>query len=415
MKRNDWITILIFIFLFIFIRAVYYGNVFRFIYDQVASSTVVLELWQNQDVSLIGPPMSLTIGNRQIFFGGVSYYIQMAFLLMGRWDPFWSTYIFMIFSSAMILPLYVGVKKLINRNAAITMTIVYSLLPFYIEGTTQLWNPYFQLALLPGFILLMAFFNKKQSPLLALSLGVYIGILFQLHYQFLIVMVGLAVYYFLVKKISWKLSLFAAVGIIIGFGNMILFELRNDFYTIRTLIIFFQQSEKIASHPQADYYFMSILFFGLLVVLYYARKYISFKINTILFIILALLAIEYTIISGHNKNYPKDWYYENDKQVFQIIQDNYLNSDIRDFNIFQFYAATGDTQKYYMKLNNIDINYNDYYNNEYLYVVYNKDLNYMKDAAYEINTFTPHHLINIWNINSEYNLYLLKRDILNSS
>ncbi|MDA1317346.1 MAG: hypothetical protein O3B87_04995, partial [bacterium] len=72
---------------------------FKFVYDQVASSTVVLELWQNKDISLIGPPMSLTISSRQVFFGGVSYYLQMAFLLIGRWDPFWSTYAFMIFSS----------------------------------------------------------------------------------------------------------------------------------------------------------------------------------------------------------------------------------------------------------------------------------------------------------------------------
>jgi len=401
--------------LFITVRSLYYHNVFKFIYDQVASSTVVLDLWKNKDISLIGPPMSLTINNRQIFFGGISYYIQMVFLLIGRWDPFWSTYAFMIFSSVMIVPLYLGVKKLINRNAAVFMTIVYTLLPFYIEGTTQLWNPYFQLAMIPGFIMLMAYFEKRQSPLLAFSLGVYIGILFQLHYQFLIVMFGLAVYYLLVKKISWKWSLSVIGGFILGFGNMLLFELRNDFYTIRTITIFFQQTDKITDHPQSDYYLMSILFFGILIVLYYLRKYISLKINVLLFIILALFAIVHTIITGHEKNYPQNWYYENDRKVFEIIQDNYEHKNIRNFNVFEFYSATAATQKYYMKLNNIDINYDDYYNNEYLYIVYKNDISYIDDVAYEVNTFSPSTLINTWKINDKYSLYLLHRDISNET
>ena len=160
---KDTIIILSFISLFILTRSVYYSSLFRFIYDQIASSTVVYDLWQNKEISLLGPPMSLMIENRQIFFGGISYYIQMIFLLIGRWDPFWSTYVFMLFSSLMVAPLYVGVKKLINKNAAIFMLTVYSLMPFYIEGTTHLWNPYFQLSLMPLFIYLIALFQEKKE------------------------------------------------------------------------------------------------------------------------------------------------------------------------------------------------------------------------------------------------------------
>ena len=217
------------------------------------------------------------------------------------------------------------------------------------------------------------------------------------------------VYYLFVKKISWNLSVGAFVGFMVGFGNMLLFELRNDFYTLRTLAIFFHQSEKIVSHPQADYYFMSILFFGILIFLNYLSKRITIKINIILFIILTFFSINHTVITAHEKNYPLNWYYEDDQKVFQIIHNNYEKNNILNFNVFQFYAATGDTQKYYMKLNNIDINYNDYYHNEYLYVVYKKDMNYMKDAAYEVNTFTPHELVDSWEINDHYSLYLLKR------
>ena len=409
---KDTIIIFGFISLFILTRTVYYSNLFRFIYDQIASSTIVLELWQNKELSLLGPPMSLMIENRQVFFGGISYYIQMVFLLIGRWDPYWSTYAFMIFSSFMVIPLYFGVKKLINKNAAIFMLIIYSLMPFYIEGTTHLWNPYFQLALMPIFIYLIALFQEKKNYTLFLIISIYAGILFQLHYQFIIILIGLLIYYFVIRRLNKWYALTGVIGLSIGVGNLIIFELRNNFYLFQTIILFLQNHQKIVSQPMSDYYLMSILFLSIIPILWYTKKYISLRINIITFIILFGFAYHFAVVTAPDRNFPKNWYYRDDRKIFQIIKSNYESEGIQNFNVFEFYSATAATQKYYLKLNNIQINYNDYYNNPYLYVVYKSDEDFTIDPAYEINSFRPHEIVDTWQINNLYTLYLLKRVVV---
>jgi hypothetical protein len=407
LNKADLLYILVFIILFIAIRTLYYFNFFQFIYDQVASSTVALEIWKSKKLMLIGPPASFTVGNRLIFFGGAGYYIQLIFLLIGRFDPFWSTYAFMVTSAFMIPFLYSGTKSLINRQAAIVMCLIYSLLPFFIEATVTLWNPYFLIMLLPLFLFLIARFNKKQNKLLSLLIGIFLGILFQLHYHFITVIIGLLIYYFSYKKLPVIYLLIAFVGFCLGFSNMILFELRHQWYTLKTLTLFFTHPNEV-SHHIADYYFTGAIFFGIVGILYILRKKLTNVVNIILFALLMCVALYHVTIKARVPHYPPNWYYKDDLKAYSIIKENYYSKNIRDFNVFEFYSAVAATQKYYMKRDDLVINYDDYRHNKYLYVIF-KDDTYMKDAAYEVNEFRPSVVIQTWKINPYYNLYLLQR------
>lgn len=53
-----------------------------------------------------------------------------------------------------------------------------------------------------------------------------------------------------------------------------------------------------------------------------------------------------------------------------------------------------------MKRDGLNINFNDYYNNKYLFVVY-KDDTYMSDLAYEVNSFKPNKELKRWKINEK--------------
>lgn len=403
---GEFFAVIFFIILFIAIRTLYYKNLFVFIFDQVSSSTSALELWRTKSISLIGPPMSLTVENRQIFFGGISYYIQMVFLLIGRFDPFWSTYAFMIFSGLMIVPLYYGVKKLINKNAAVVMMILYVLLPFFIESTFTFWNPYFMFSFLPFLIYLMGLFKNKKNLVLFFGISILNGILFQLHYMYILVWIGLGIYYFHIKKLSWKYLVFYGIGFAIGTSNLIFFELRHHFYLTQTIILFLIHPKQVASHWFADYYLLSEFFFSLLIALYVLRKKLTKLVMVIGFIILLIIVIPYVTIGTKTRNYPKNWYYNDDIKVYQIVKQNL--KAIADFNVFEFYTSTGTTVKYFLKRDNVKINYDDYYHNPYLYVVYKND-QFMKDPAYEVATFSPSKIIQTWKINPYYNLYLLQR------
>lgn len=105
-----------------------------------------------------------------------------------------------------------------------------------------------------------------------------------------------------------------------------------------------------------------------------------------------------------SKGRPLNWKYADDLKVSQIVEGN----SIQNYNIFSFYDAKSTTQKYFLKKDNVKINYDDYKTNDYLYVIY-MDTSYFMNPAYEVNTFQPSIVINKWKINNYYNLYLLKR------
>lgn len=398
--------LLFFIILFIVLRTFYYIHAFNFVHDQVTSSTTVLEMWKNKSFPLIGPPLSFSIEGRQIFFGGVSYYIQLIFLLLGRFNPFWSTYIFMTFSGIMCIPLYIGISRLINRKSAILALLLYSMTPLSITSTTFLWNPYFQYSLLPLCVYLLYLFRKRFSLFIFLLLSVLNGILFQLHYMYVFSVIGLFLYFFVVKKYSWKYLFIYLVGFFLGALNLIVFEVRHHFYTIQTLMLYKTHPNQLIRHWFSWYYILPELFFIIIIFLYLFRKQITTKVIIIFSIILTMISIPFIIIHAQQYHYPKDWSYNDELRVYSIIKNN-LNK-YKDFNIFEFYTADGNTLKYFLKKDNISIQYDDYYHNKYLYVVYKNDL-YLNDVAYEVHSFRPSRMVQQWKINQFYRLFLLER------
>jgi hypothetical protein len=405
-KINHWLLPIFFILLFIFTRSIYFENRFNFVYDQVAAATKVLELWKTKSVTLIGPHMSFMVEGRQVFFGGFSYAMDLVFLLVGRFDPFLSTYAFMLFCALMILPLYIGTKKLINQQAAIIMMVLYTLLPYFIESTSQMWNPYYMMSLFPLQVYLMGLFKEKKSPKVFLLFSIINGLCFQLHYLFVFAWFGLGAYYFLVKKLSRKYFLMYLIGFGIGMGNLIVFELRNNFYLLQTLWIFVNHPRNVSEHWIAPYYLLSVVFFGILAMLGFLKNKLSTKIAIGLFIILLFFAIPYITTGARERSYPKGWTYENDQEVYRIIKENLTTYE--DVNVFEFYDATGNVPKYFLKRDNIALDYDDYYHNKYLYVTYPDDT-YLKNAAYEVANFTPSKVVRTWKMNDDYNLYLLER------
>lgn len=405
-KKTDIFLLLFFITLFIVIRSIYYLNSFNFVFDQVTSSTAVLDMWRNKSFTLIGPPLSFSIEGRQIFFGGISYYIQLIFLLLGRFDPFWSTYIFMLFSAFMCIPLYIGIKRLINQNAAIIGVLLYCLLPFSIESTTTFWNPYFQYALLPLFIFNLSLLKKHQSMLTFFILSILNGILFQLHYLHIFTVIGLFIYFFVIKKLSLYHLFLYVFGFLIGISNLVFFEVRHSFYNTETILFYLSRSSQLGHHWFSLYYIQTELFFVVVIFLFFIRKLISPKLITVLFIVLLTLSIPFITVTAKTMRYPKNWSYQDEIHTYSIIKKNL--SAIRDFNIFEFYIAKGTTLKYFLKKDNVSINFDDYYHNKYLYIVY-RDNSFFKDPAYEVNSFQPSEIVSIWKINNFYSLYLLKR------
>jgi hypothetical protein len=403
--NNYFILLGAFILIFILIRSIHFVDFLNFSTDQATSSIKVLDILRNKKISLIGPPVSFSYQGKYIFHGGVSYYFQLIFLALGNFDPVISSYLYMIFSSIMIIPLFFGSKYLVNEKTAWLMVIVYSLLPLYIDYTRFLWNPNFQLTLLPLLILSMGLHKKFNKNIYFFTTSVLCGILLQLHYQFLPLLLSIFIYYFFIKRLSPIYVLIFLLGLSIGLFNMLLFELRNHFYNVQTVFYILSHSSKGSigvTSLKNFHYFLSIILLGFLTLGTFTSK----KLNILIFVILLITDIVlYAPTPSHAFGTDKDWNYLAEDKIHKII----TTQHIKNYNVANLaYDTLASVQKYLLIKDHININFDNYSSNQYLFVV-NKDNNYLKNPAYEVNTYTPSQLVSSWKINKSYNLYLLKK------
>jgi len=142
----------------------------------------------------------------------------------------------------------------------------------------------------------------------------------------------------------------------------------------------------------------------------------SKKINRLkysLIIIFGLMVFMY----GFSKNIQKPvhafwapstpWNYLDEKRIYEIIRSTPIKSDFNIANL-AYYDTLSVVVKYFMKRDGYVINYDDYYNNKYLFVISEKD-KYLSSPSYEVSTFKPNVLLRQWNINSRFDMVLLER------
>jgi len=393
------------------IRSLHYSEVVNFSTDQATFATESLEIWENKEVRLIGPSISMKTMGRELFQGSITYYFQLLFLLPAQFDPIVASYLFTLFASFMIIPLYLGSRLLLGKNGALILTGIYAFTPLYVDYTRFLWNPTFQLSLTPFLVLWMGLFAKYRKWYLFAFIPMWCGVLLQFHYQYVIVTGVLFLYYVVIKKSGWKSGALFFASFCVGYSPMILFELRNQFYNLQTLWLYITHwgsmfSKGVGSSFQY-YYFISIGIVGLLPMLHVLRKWISQK-NSILFVmILGIFALViYVPRPNHATGMVENWNVLYEKKAHEII----LEQNLSNYNIINLgYDTVAMTQKYFMKKEGVKENWEDYYRNKHLFIIVRKGYDYMKDPAYEINTFLPSRVIKKWDLNDMFELILRER------
>lgn len=393
----------------IIIRSLHFSYFLNFSHDQGLFSSYALDIYRNRTITLIGPSISYIYQGREIFQGGVIYYVFLFFLWIGSFDPIKSSYLFMVSAMFMLLPLFYGVKYLINRKAAYYVCVVFSLLPFYIDYTRFLWNPNFQFVFIPILFLLMGFYKKTKKTYLLFFVGIYAGFLLQFHYQFVIIIFGLIIYYFVYKCSPVKLLPLFISGILLGFSPLIIFELRNNFYNTQTIWYFISHGQYFLNSggSMQPHYFLSLSLFMLIIVLSFLQRYTSYKklvfLSAFLFI---LSAFSYGKKPSTAFGMSKNWNYLLEKKAHEIIK----AQEIKNFNIANaVYDTKAAVQKYLLRREGILINEEDYYQNNYLFVITTYTDKFEGERAYEIVAFKPSVIVDKWNLSSDYSLYLLKK------
>jgi hypothetical protein len=400
--RREWILLILIIVGFILIRALRLSYGFHFLHDQALFSFNALELWRDKALVLIGPPTSWHFEGRYIFQGSAIYYVWLLLLLVSRFDPYLATWVYMLLSALLLVPLYFGVKNLISRSAALILCLFYVLYPTSIAATTELWNPHFQFALLPLLIYCLAKYQMSRHLIWMGLTGAMAGFLLQFHYQFVLTVLGLLVWS--VVQRSYRGALTYIGGVLVGFAPLVVFELRNDWYNVQTILLLLKHpGEVFAGQSGLPYhYLLSLIPLALLLCLAIAKRYVRSWLVVSMGMALAV-TVPNTLQRMAGIERGLSWSYRDELKAYQLIREQGLS----DYNVTSFYQGIATPQRYLHLLDGIELS-TDYYHNRYLFILY-PDESYGTNSAYEMNSFRPATKIGEWKINSVYNLYLLKR------
>ncbi len=406
-KKREIIILLIFLILYIIIRSIHFSEYLNFSFDQGWGTTRLLEIWRNKVITLVGPGSSIVVHGKQILQGSINYYFPLIFLLLGNWDPIKSSYFFMLFSGLMIIPLYLGAKYLINHKSAFLIILIYSLLPLFIDFSRFFFGPGFQLSILPLMILFMGLYRKTKKIRYQFLAFFTAGILSQFHYTFFTVTAIILLWYFFQLGNKKKLILVAAGGFTLGFLPIIVFELKNDFYNIRVFIEYLRFARNPANFALLPHRYLSLSLILIILIASFLKKYITNKLIIIAASILMLIdLIIYLPNPPHAFGMSENWNFLMEKKAYEIIKNQ---KNIKNYNIVNhIYDNKAVVVKFQMKRDGIKINYDDYYHEDYLYVI-SKTPDVFNDPAYELNTFKPNKKVGEWKLNDWYNLYLFQR------
>jgi hypothetical protein len=264
-KKYIFILFLLFTFLFWFSRLWNFERLTTFHSDQ---GTFFLETWQmvqEQKPRLIGLKVSTKEVLGRAFFTGPLFYYFLAILgIITNWNPSIITKIFLFFWWLTGLGIYHLVKKNSGNLAGLTAYGLFAVCPFLISFSRIVWNS----GLLP--LIAVLFFaslyqvNKKSTVIWWFLTGLFLGLGLNLNYAAFLWFPLLAIFFFwgiLKKKWGLKMAIPILAGFVLGELPLILFELRHNFYNIKTILFFLQLGvlEGRTKGPVTDYHFIFAL------------------------------------------------------------------------------------------------------------------------------------------------------------
>ena len=184
-------------------------------------------------IPLLGPPTS----HPWLSFGPLFYWIYGPILVLSKFNPLSYAYFGAVVSTLAIPLNFIVVKKLFGSRVAIISTILIATSPVYL--TFSLNARFFNIVsvLIYPFILFLykaLFENKKYFIYLALTLGVMLNF----HYTpiFLIAVVIILTLYLKIR-LSVRQILLASVAFIIPLSPLLIYDSRNNFKMITSLIL----------------------------------------------------------------------------------------------------------------------------------------------------------------------------------
>lgn len=300
-------------------------------------------------ISLIGPSIaSKEVMGRNFYLGPFYYYILGILGILTNWNVVAISAFFTFLWPLTFVTIFIWFYKRFDGIVALLSYSMLSFIPWYVMMSRQIWNP--QFVPIIG-IFLLIFLLKRKRKINYFWAGLFWGLGLALEY--LSGVWVLVIIYFIFKEIrlkQFKLTnwLMVPLGIAIAEFPLILFELRHNFYNLRT-VLFHIQYGGISQGYKFNllyYYAYSLLPFAAYIfgsVLSRLRKSKYFNLISIAgFTLSAVLLVMSLGPAGRRPLYPPGWTIQKQKDVVaEIINDHpedfevaeTINSDTRAMDL----------------------------------------------------------------------------------
>lgn len=421
-KSKRFIFILFLVIIFLFLRFYHLRESLTVGTDQGMHLLAIYNLYKEKKISLIGPVSSFKIHGRNFFFGPATYYLSMPFFALSRWNPLSVSYFMIILQLTTFLILYkILASYRLRSKVDLYYALIFTFSPVMVNYARFLWNPNL---MVPTSLLLIATLlklkqKKSHQRVGMITAGFLLGLGMQFHYSYFLVIILTLIWLYRDKKLHLFSSLYLIIGFVIGFSPLILFELRHNFYNLRTFIEFVLLS--LAKDNAASvytpgyipgYYALSVLPFIYLFISLLLSKLEKLGRLIPLFFILGYAAFSLAKIlpipsSGFLS--ADGWNYQGLSKAKEII----ITTGKKDYNVVDL--LTGDTRAMYLRalltlVGKPPMTIDEYPDTKSLFLYSRVPIDkLLKGSLWEMDVIRPLKLVKTWYLQNGISLYLLEK------
>lgn len=421
-KYSRIIFILVIIVAFLFLRFYHLEESLTVGTDQGMHLLEIYKLFKTRKISLLGPVSSFRVHGRNFFFGPATYYLPMPFLALLGWNPISASYFMIFLQLAAFLILYKTLRRRFPKsNLAMYYALIFTFSPIMVNYARFLWNPNL---MIPTSVLLFSMLlvpkRKKGEGVWRVGLtGFLLGLGTQFHYSYFLMIILTLIWFYITHRLHLASFFFLAGGFIAGFSPIILFELRHNFYNLRTFMEFVLLSLEGDKNAGVytpgylpEYYslsflpFVFLLFSQLLLKLKKINQYLPPLLITgyITFSLVKVLPIP----AQGFLSFP-GWNYHGLKKAEKII----LSENKDKYNLVDL--LTGDVRAMYLRaLLTLDgkppISVDGYPDSQFLFLYSREPIDkLLKGSLWEMDVIKPLKVDKRWYLQNGIYLYLLAR------
>jgi len=384
-----------------------------------ARSLVVSARYIKEKPSLLGQEyFRVNSQGHKLFTSALFNYSLVPLLLIFNYQVIPITYFFVILNVITGLVVYFLVKKMLGYNAGLLSLILYLFNSYMIYHSMFIWVlNYMPLIGILSLYLCWKIYKKKYFNKDIFFLGILSGIGFGFEYLYILAI--LPVMFVLFKYSKNKIKDFAilAVGGLMGDAPQILFDLKHNFYHLRTLLQYGLDTLNGVSDAGFVYYHF-LHFWPLLIILLSLLILKICKRNIFLGVMLIVLYLYLNLTSVHiNFRKPVGMFeglnFKNINTAAKIISEKASDN----FNVVTLYDfdTRGYTLRYLVEYvyGKKPMGEIDYPSSNEIFALAKNDYDFNKNNPWELNVYKPYNISRIEEIRESFSLYRITKDLTN--